>query len=136
MSAYPATAKEEARRLVNRFVFEAVQSGASEAQILFDGQRIKTAYCLNSDWRRQADMPAAIWPQLLRRVRNMAFLPVGPQPLRQEGSINLTIVPKTPNIDDENRDYTLKLVISHVECRDEIRIIIGDPGRRPCAIHP
>lgn len=122
------SAREAARRLVTRFVFNAVQSGASEAQIFFDGQQITTSYHLNGEWRRQEDMPAAIWPQILRRVRNMAFLTLGPQPPRQEGVSQLVILDRKKG---EERHYELGLVIEHTESQDDIRIYIPDPISRP-----
>lgn len=121
-------AREAARRLVTRFVFNAVQSGASEAQILFDGKQIRTSYLLNGEWRRQEDMPAVIWPQILRRVRNMAFLTLGPQPPRQEGVSQLTILDRKKG---EERHYELGLVIVHTESQDDIRIHIPNPIRQP-----
>lgn len=128
MTINPAAAKEAARRLVTRFVFDAVRLGASETQILFDKQQIKTAYCLDGEWRRQEDMPVAIRPQILRRIRNMAFLALGPQPPRQEGSSQWVI---TDEQRGEERHYTIGLVITHDDTHDDIRITIPDPIRQP-----
>lgn len=128
MATHPDAAKEVARRLVTRFVFDAVQSGASEAQILFDKQQIKTAYCLDGEWRRQEDMPLAIWPQILRRIRNMAFLTLGPQPPQQEGSSQWVIRDEQKG---EERHYTIGLVITHNDSRDDIRLTIPEPVRQP-----
>lgn len=121
-------AKHAAHLMVSRFVFDAVESGASEAQILFDGKQITTSYYLNGEWRRQEDMPAAIWPQILRRVRNMAFLTLGPQPPRQEGRSQLVILDRKQA---EERHFELGLVIEHTESQDDIRIHIPDPVSRP-----
>lgn len=122
----PDAAKEAARRLVTRFVFDAMQSGASEAQILYSGRQIKTAYCLNGDWQRQDDMPVAIWPQILRRIRNMAFLTLGPQPPRQEGSSQWVINDEQKG---EERHYAIGLVITHSDDHDDIRVSIPEPTR-------
>lgn len=121
-------AKHAAHLMVSRFVFDAVESGASEAQILFDGKQITTSYHLNGEWRRQEDMPAAIWPQILRHVRNMAYLTLGPQPPRQEGVSQLVILDRKKG---EERHYELGLVIAHTESQDDIRIHIPNPIRQP-----
>jgi type II secretory ATPase GspE/PulE/Tfp pilus assembly ATPase PilB-like protein len=121
-------AKVTASRLVRRFIFNAIQDGASEAQILYDQQRITTAYCLDGQWQRQDDMPVLIWPQILRRIRNMAFLTLGPQPPRQEGNSQLVLVDEQRG---EERHYTLRLTIKHDETADDIRIVIPAPARHP-----
>jgi type II secretory ATPase GspE/PulE/Tfp pilus assembly ATPase PilB-like protein len=121
--------KEAARRLVNRLVFDALQTGAEEARILFDGQLIQTAYRFDGEWRRQEDMPTAIWPQILRRIRNIASLTLDPQPLPQKGNLEFTILDRRKG---EERHYTLSVVIinMHNDKNDkhhDLRIVIPKP---------
>jgi hypothetical protein len=120
-------AKVTASRLVRRFIFNAIQGGASEAQILYDRQYITTAYWLDGQQQRQEDMPASIWPQILRYVRNMAFLTLGPRPPLQEGNAKWVLADEQRG---EERHYTLGITITHDEASDDIRIVIPAPTRR------
>jgi hypothetical protein len=128
MALDPSATKVTATRLVRRLIFHGIQGGASEVQILYDGQRITTAYCLDGQWQRQEDMPVVIWPQILRRIRNQAFLTHDPQPPRQEGNSEWVLLDEQKG---EQCHYTLLVVITHDHSGDDVRIVIPPPGRRP-----